>query len=80
MASSSTNTTDGNQLPNSATSNTLESISEVNVYEEAVQQRIAPHNIATGAQTGQMQVQGIIAVVDKNRTRRIMFGYEQEAF
>lgn len=78
---SSNNATDPNQLPkDTATSNTLANIPEVNVYDGEEQQRVMPRQLATGATRGQQRIDGLWVVTDKNGTVRLMMGYQQGAF
>lgn len=47
---------------------------------ESIQERIAPRQVATGNNRGEMTVKGLIRVVDTDTTVRAVFGYRKETF
>lgn len=47
---------------------------------ESMQERLAPRQIATGKNRGEMTVKGLIRVVDTDTTVRLVLGYKREAF
>ena len=54
-----------------------------NIYDvslESIQQRLAPRQIATGNNRGEMTIKGLIRVVDTDTTVRLVMGYKSESF
>lgn len=46
----------------------------------SIQERLAPRQIATGNNRGEMTIKGLIRVVDTDTTVRLVLGYKQESF
>lgn len=71
-------------LPMSAYSSSSQPKSSLNnIYDvplEALQDRIAPRQISTGNNRGEMTVKGLIRVVDTDTTVRLVLGYKKESF
>lgn len=47
---------------------------------ESLQERIAPRQIGTGNNRGEMTVKGLIRVVDTDTTVRLIMGYKRDTF
>lgn len=47
---------------------------------EALQDRIAPRQVGTGNNRGEMTVKGLIRVVDTDTTVRLILGYRKDTF
>jgi hypothetical protein len=47
---------------------------------ESMQERIAPRQIATGNNRGEMTIKGLIRVVDTDTTVRLILGYKKGSF
>lgn len=47
---------------------------------ESLQERVAPRQIGTGNNRGEMTIKGLIRVVDTNTTIKIVMGYRKETF
>lgn len=47
---------------------------------ESMQERLAPRQIATGNNRGEMTIKGLIRVVDTDTTVRLVLGYRRESF
>lgn len=54
-----------------------------NIYDvplSALQDRVAPRQVGTGNNRGEMTVKGLIRVVDTDTTVRLVMGYRKETF
>lgn len=71
-------------LPMSSYSSSSQPKSSLNnirdVSLESMQERLAPRQIATGNNRGEMTVKGLIRVVDTDTTVRLVMGYRKETF
>lgn len=47
---------------------------------ESLQDRIAPRQVGTGNNRGEMTVKGLIRVVDTDTTVRLILGYKKNSF
>lgn len=47
---------------------------------ESIQERIAPRQISTGNNRGEMTIKGLIRVVDTQTNVRLILGYKKGAF
>lgn len=47
---------------------------------ESIQERVAPRQVGTGNNRGEMTVKGLIRVVDTDTTVRLILGYRKETF
>lgn len=47
---------------------------------DSIQERIAPRQVGTGNNRGEMTVKGLIRVVDTDTTIRLVLGYKAGAF
>lgn len=71
-------------LPMSAYSGSSQPSSNLNnirdVPLESLQDRVAPRQISTGNNRGEMTIKGLIRVVDTDTTVRLILGYKPESF
>lgn len=71
-------------LPMSAYSSSSQPKSSLNTIRdvslESIQECLAPRQIATGNNRGEMTIKGLIRVVDTDTTVRLVMGYKQESF
>lgn len=56
----------------------MNNISSVSLYD--LQERIAPRQIATGNNRGEMTIKGLIRVVDTDGSIRLILGYKKGEF
>ncbi len=47
---------------------------------DSLQDRVAPRQVGTGNNRGEMTIKGLIRVVDTDGTVRMIFGYKKDAF
>lgn len=47
---------------------------------ESIQERVAPRQVGTGNNRGEMTIKGLIRVVDTDTTVRLILGYRKETF
>ena len=47
---------------------------------ESLQERVAPRQVGTGNNRGEMTVKGLIRVVDTDTTVRLVLGYKRDTF
>lgn len=47
---------------------------------ESIQERVAPRQVSTGNNRGEMTVKGLIRVVDTDTTVRLVLGYKKDTF
>ena len=47
---------------------------------EYLQERVAPRQVGTGNNRGEMTIKGLIRVVDTNTTVRMIMGYKKNSF
>ena len=47
---------------------------------ESLQERVAPRQVGTGNNRGEMTVKGLIRVVDTDTTVRLILGYKKDTF
>lgn len=47
---------------------------------ESIQERVAPRQVGTGNNRGEMTIKGLIRVVDTDTTIRLVMGYRKETF
>ncbi len=47
---------------------------------ESIQERVAPRQVATGNNRGEMTIKGLIRIVDTDTTVRLVQGFKKETF
>ncbi len=47
---------------------------------DSLQDRVAPRQVGTGNNRGEMTIKGLIRIVDTNTTVRMIMGYRKEEF
>ncbi len=47
---------------------------------DSLQDRVAPRQVGTGNNRGEMTIKGLIRIVDTNTTIRMIMGYKKEEF
>lgn len=47
---------------------------------ESIQERVAPRQVGTGNNRGEMTIKGLIRVVDTDTTVKLIMGYRKETF